>query len=71
MNMLNYKKNNNIENTNSNILIWILWIIKKKIFITQIIICFRWILCIRRKIIILTTQIIISFILILRIVEYF
>jgi hypothetical protein len=72
MNMLNYKKNNNTENTNGNILIWILWIIRKIIlFITQIIIFFRWILCIRRKIIILTTQIIISFILILRIVEYF
>jgi hypothetical protein len=58
MNMLNYKKNNNI-------LIWILWIILK------IIICFIWILCVIRKIIIFTTQIIIWFILIPRIVEYF
>jgi hypothetical protein len=54
MNMLDYKKNNNI-------LIWIL----------KIIIYFRWILCILRKIIIFTTQIIIFFILIPRIVEYF
>jgi hypothetical protein len=49
MNMLNYKKNNNTENANSNILIRILWIIKKYIFIIQIIIFFRWILCIRKK----------------------
>jgi len=49
MNMLNYKKKNNTENANSNILIRILWIIKKYIFIIQIIIFFRWILCIRKK----------------------
>jgi len=49
MNMLNYKKTNNTENANSNILIRILWIIKKYIFIIQIIIFFRWILCIRKK----------------------
>jgi hypothetical protein len=58
MNMLNSKKNNNI-------LIRILWIIRK------IIISFKWILCIVRKIIIFTTQIIIIFILILRIVDNF
>jgi hypothetical protein len=57
MNMLNYKKNNNI-------LRWILWIIRK------IIICFIWILSVIRKKIIFTTQIIIFFILIPRIVEY-
>jgi hypothetical protein len=57
MNMLNYKKNNNI-------LRWILWIIRK------IIICFIWILSVIRKIIIFTTQIIIFFTLIRRIVEY-
>jgi len=38
---------------------------------TKIIISLRWILCILRKIIILTTQIIIFFTLILRIVKYF
>jgi len=58
MNILNSKKNNNI-------LIRILWIIRK------IIIYFKWILCIVRKIIIFTTQIIIIFILILRIVDNF
>jgi len=58
MNMLNYKKNNNI-------LIWMLWIIRK------IIICFIWILSVIRKIIIFTTQIIICFILIPGIIEYF
>jgi hypothetical protein len=58
MNMLNFKNNNNL-------LIEILWIIRK------IIICFTWILCIIRKIIIFTTQIIIFFILIPQIVEYF
>jgi hypothetical protein len=57
MNMLNYKKNNNI-------LRWILWIIRK------ILICFIWILSVIRKKIIFTTQIIIFFILIPRIVEY-
>jgi hypothetical protein len=57
MNMLNYKKNNNI-------LRWILWIIRK------IIICFIWILSVIRKKIIFTTQIIIFFILIPRIFEY-
>jgi hypothetical protein len=54
-----------IKNINNNIFYIKLWIIIK------IIISLRWILCILGKIIILTTQIIILFILILRIIEYF
>jgi hypothetical protein len=72
MNTLNNKKNNNIFDMNmfnymknNNFLIWILWIIRK------IIINFRCILCITRKKIIFTTQIIIFFILTPRIVVYF
>jgi hypothetical protein len=44
---------------------------KNNNIITKIIISLRWILGILRKIIILTKKIIIFFILILRIVEYF